>query len=447
MPLFERKPNQRTLRDKLERAQRRERFTEALAVLDELQRLEPKASRWPHKRGDVLRRMGRREDAIRAYERAVDLYAQEGFLARAVAMAKTIVSLDPKRTDALKRVEPEAARQLHRKHRPHAVTAVTDLPTVRKSILDVARDFSSSCDTATHPAQSASSDENGVLEVDLSELEVTGRSPIEAEEPSNHELPRAEQLAKLPLLPLFAEVPKLALTSLIESSQLVELSQGQTVIRIGEPADALFGIVEGSVRVMVPDTMPQRSVVLAEGDVFGEACLLRDEPRHADVIVEGMLVALRIPKAVLAELMLQYPAIEEVLLEMLTRRLLHNLLHASALFIEFDPVSKCELGRAFEILRVPAGNRLIEAGKICDGLYLPLTGKIRLVQSQGAESVVTGYGNTFGQESLISRRFSETSVFAETELIVLRLSKETFTKVAMQYPTLLARVSETMETG
>jgi hypothetical protein len=51
MPLFERKLNQRTLREKLDKARQRERFGEALAVLDKLETLEPNASRWPHKRG------------------------------------------------------------------------------------------------------------------------------------------------------------------------------------------------------------------------------------------------------------------------------------------------------------------------------------------------------------------------------------------------------------
>jgi CRP-like cAMP-binding protein len=447
MPLFGRKPSQRTLRDKLDKAQRRERFNEALAILDKLQMLEPSASRWPHKRGDLLRRIGRRDEAIHAYEQAVDLYAREGFLARAVAMAKTIVSLDPKRTDALQRVEPEAARELHRKQRPHAVTAVADCPTERKSILEAARDYSSVCDTDGDEAQSIREDEDSVLEVDLSELEVEEREPVKGEVSSSRELPRAEQLAKLPLLPLFAEVPRRALAALIESCELVELSHGETVVRIGEPADALYGIVEGSVRVLVPGSVPQRSVVLAEGDVLGEACLLDDEPRHADVVVEGMLVALRIPKAVLNDLVQKYPAIEEVLLEMLARRLLSNLLHTSALFMEFDDFSKCELGRAFEILRVSAGTRLIESGKICDGLFLPLTGKFRIDPPPGAECAASGYGPVFGQESLISRRPSQVTVYTETELIVLRLPKEAFTKIAMQYPTLLARMSEMTGTG
>ncbi len=442
MPLFGRRPNQRTLREKLDKAQRRERFNEALAILDKLQALEPSASRWPHKRGDLLRRIGRRQEAIRAYERAVDLYAQEGFLARAVAMAKTIVSLDPTRTDALQRVEPEAARELHRKQRPHAVTAVTDRPTERKSVLETARDLSSLCDSDAEQAQLVGTDEESVLEVDLSELEVAGREPVKAEALSSRDLLRAEQLAKLPLLPLFAEIPRHALTAMIESCELVELSHGEAVVRIGEPADALFGIVEGSVRVLVPGSIPQRSVVLAEGDVLGEACLLQDEQRHADVFVEGMLVALRIPKAVLSELVQKYPAIEEVLLEMLVRRLLQNLLHTSALFMEFDDFSKCELGRAFEILRVPAGTRLIEAGEICEGLFLPLTGRYSVDPPPGAERVVCGYGPTFGQESLIGRKPSGVTVCAETELIVLRLPKEVFTKIAMQFPTLLARMAE-----
>src|SRR5256885_2345099 len=81
----------RKARSKFEKALEGNRFEEAIKLLPELRRLEPQNARWPHKHGDLLRRVGRNPQAVEAYGAAVDLYASQGFIARAVAMAKTVV--------------------------------------------------------------------------------------------------------------------------------------------------------------------------------------------------------------------------------------------------------------------------------------------------------------------------------------------------------------------
>jgi hypothetical protein len=51
--------------------------------------------------------MGRKPEAIEAYERAVELYAAQGFVARAAAMAKVVIGIDSSRIDVLERVYPK----------------------------------------------------------------------------------------------------------------------------------------------------------------------------------------------------------------------------------------------------------------------------------------------------------------------------------------------------
>jgi Flp pilus assembly protein TadD len=92
------------LRAKLNQALEASRLHEALDLYELIEREKPDEPRWPHRRGDVLQRMGRKADAVRAYERAVDLYATKGFMARAAAMAKLILAIDPTRGDVFERV-------------------------------------------------------------------------------------------------------------------------------------------------------------------------------------------------------------------------------------------------------------------------------------------------------------------------------------------------------
>ncbi len=58
-----------------------------------------------------MRKLGQKAAAIEAYERGVSLYAVEGFIARAIALAKLVVDLDPSRTDVLEKVDPKVARR------------------------------------------------------------------------------------------------------------------------------------------------------------------------------------------------------------------------------------------------------------------------------------------------------------------------------------------------
>ena len=66
----------RNLRERLHSALRKERLKEALGHYETLELLEPNEPRWPHRKGDLLKRLGRPQQAVIAYERAVGLYAQ-----------------------------------------------------------------------------------------------------------------------------------------------------------------------------------------------------------------------------------------------------------------------------------------------------------------------------------------------------------------------------------
>ena len=63
------------LRDELSKALRAGRLSEALALYELIEKRKPEEPRWPHRKGDLLHRMGRRGDAVVAYERAIQLYA------------------------------------------------------------------------------------------------------------------------------------------------------------------------------------------------------------------------------------------------------------------------------------------------------------------------------------------------------------------------------------
>jgi tetratricopeptide (TPR) repeat protein len=101
------------LRDELSKALRAERFSDALALYELIEKRKPDEPRWPRRRADLLNRMGREDAAVAAYERAIELDAAKGFIERAIATAKVMLSIDPTKVAVLYRLEDEAANRLH----------------------------------------------------------------------------------------------------------------------------------------------------------------------------------------------------------------------------------------------------------------------------------------------------------------------------------------------
>ncbi len=102
------------LRDELSKALRAGRLSEALLLYELIEKRKPDEPRWPHRKGDLLNRMGREDDAVAAYERAIELYAAKGFIDRAIATAKVMLSIDPTKIAVLDRLQDEAANALRR---------------------------------------------------------------------------------------------------------------------------------------------------------------------------------------------------------------------------------------------------------------------------------------------------------------------------------------------
>ena len=95
-----REPDHRSSAE-LSRALKAERFDQALDLYELIEKRKPEEPRWAHRKGDLLRRMGRDAEAVIAYERAVHLYSEKGFDARASATARLLVAIDPSKRDVL----------------------------------------------------------------------------------------------------------------------------------------------------------------------------------------------------------------------------------------------------------------------------------------------------------------------------------------------------------
>jgi tetratricopeptide (TPR) repeat protein len=94
----------RQLRQEATEATASGKYKRALAAYLELETLESRDAQWPKRAGETYRRLNRDKDAIEAFSRAADRYAQGGFLVQAIAVCKLILQIDPRHDFALQRI-------------------------------------------------------------------------------------------------------------------------------------------------------------------------------------------------------------------------------------------------------------------------------------------------------------------------------------------------------
>jgi len=98
--------------------------------------------------------------------------------------------------------------------------------------------------------------------------------------------PKVDRLARVPL---FKELSKRDLEFLATRVDEVSLKPGQTVIREGQPTDAFFILLSGTVNVTRGE---KPAAQLGPGDFFGEIGMLDQGPATATVVADGPVEAM-----------------------------------------------------------------------------------------------------------------------------------------------------------
>ena len=441
--MFKRPSKTTNLRAQLSKALKSERVNEALDLYELIEKQRADEPRWSHRRGDLLQRIGRKADAVLAYERAVELYAAKGFVARAAAMAKVILALDPGKVDVLERVDPEAARRLHRQNRSVIVTADepptpdSDGPTTEtQSLITDALPLISDRGAPPGETRFMKPEKTEDIKLDFTDVELLQRpSPRES---LTSQRPSAATLAQLPSMPLFAEVPRYILESLIRESTLIDVENGQRLVTADTNADALYVLVEGNAVGRRGSDI--RTLLLGEGDVAGVSCLLSNVSYGEEVTACGRVRALRISKLLLDRLVHQHPPFGDVLLEILSRRLVATLLRTNPIFTAFDERTRRQIAGLFEVRRALAGTKIVEAGRRSDGMYLPLYGRIVGRTGDGTRLGNIELGQAIGQESMLTRQPSPITIEAVSEVLVLRMPAARFGNLLMKRPDVVQHI-------
>jgi CRP-like cAMP-binding protein len=127
-----------------------------------------------------------------------------------------------------------------------------------------------------------------------------------------------EKVLFLKSIDLFRALPGEELAQIAEIAEEQPFAGGDQVFSEGEPGDALYLVVEGTVKVQQNG---KQLAQLGPRDVFGEMAVLDSEPRLATVTAVKDAVLLRIARDDFRDILQERPEIGMGIIKVLSRRL------------------------------------------------------------------------------------------------------------------------------
>ena len=432
----------RKMKDRASRLYSEGKLEEALEMYRAVLELDPASLTHRIKTGDVLRKLGRRKEAIEAYEQVARRYAEDGLLLKAIAVCKVLLTVDPAHN-----ATQTMLADLYARRRSGNQAEVPSLP-VAEAPAQAVTPGVEGADTAwpsgvrvieldpeaaeapppafmaawpvsqpveagpprggTVPIVTGRAEDD--IEIEVAEIVVEVDEPIElptgpamapAGEPAAPETfdvevepgevggavvetPAATGHSAPPLIPLFSDLPKKAFVDILVRMKMLELRRGEIVIREGENGDAFYIVASGILLVTRRDAHGVEVPLarLGEGAFFGEMALLRDGARTATVKVVDDAQVFEVSRELLEELIEQYPTVASAVKNFYRQRLLASAMATHPLFAAYPADQRRELMAEFKSRSFAPGEVILQQGKKGNGLYVLLHGKVEVTRSE-----------------------------------------------------------------
>ncbi len=254
---------------------------------------------------------------------------------------------------------------------------------------------------------------------------------------------------QLPVIPLFSALSRDELKELLRTAMEVRaFHPEETIVREGEPGEALFALVEGSAGIYRGwGTANARRVAhLSAGDVFGEVALMSGAPRMATVVVDGAGVALELRKAAIGQVSATHPGVGEQLERFYRERLFENALRASPILKGLSETDRRALSAAFAPSTFEDGQQIITEGQAAESVYMLLRGSCLATHQSGNRYPDLREGDLFGELSALGGGAATATVTAAGKVLTLRLSAGEFRARVLKDPSAMRAVRQLAQT-
>ena len=421
-------------KDKAARYMVKGNWDDALKALIGAQEAAPKDTYVARKIGDMYQRMGKKDEAALAYKRAAGLFAAAGFLFKAISVNKIILSIKPDDREV-----QETLAELYSKRRaqqgypdkPKKVVPI-EIP-VMDSPIGFVITGTEYAGTVPAPEPAETKKPEPGKPVSALSIEVVKVDP-----------------ENLPWTPLFSELDQAELSQVIDKMQPVFAAEGTVVCVEGDPADSLYVISSGVVRISSRDNQgnPLWLTNLGEGEFFGEFGYFADGKRHAEVVATQDAELLQISRKDLGEIVKEFPRVQEVLHRFYKERVLDTILAKSPLFRSLKPEQRRELiEQAAPEFHEP-GSFVIQEGDDGNHLFVIKSGDVEVYTSLKDERIdlaTLGPGEIFGEISILTGSPTTANVVALTRTELVKFSRSEVVRMAEKHPQVAHLLSETKE--
>ena len=258
-------------------------------------------------------------------------------------------------------------------------------------------------------------------------------------------------------VPLLAPLTDAQLASLASCLQEVRFEDGESIVKKGDIADAMFFVKRGGALIVAPQTAdsgnPER---LGVGSVFGEGCL---EPsssravREASVVAVGATSMLRLTATSFKE---QLGSLPEVIAYNLKRDALECLtIDGTNLFDHLSGEAQEGMLKAMGEKTCKQGEKLADANKASDTLFIVKSGTVSVGGASGsspskgesAAAAQLGSGSVCNERALLTGAKAAATITASSLSVVAHtLSRAAFIEAyGSPLETLLATAAKKLE--
>jgi hypothetical protein len=276
---------------------------------------------------ELLIQAKRPGEALPFLESVADDFALQGFAARAIAVLKRIVALDPTNSQAEEKLAYLIAQENNPAPSPWRAAAEKSrgleigMEEVDDSAIGMEELPAGETDASAQPeaegAHNSAPDAPGFADVDLADPSVRHEFLSLIDMAFSPETPALTSGLSTGMAgsPLFGDFSPEELIAVMRGMRLVTFEPGEIIVSQGEAGQSLFVLASGQARAYLKDKQGRNVQVreLLEGDFFGEIALMLGSPRTATITARTRCELLELDRLQLDAIAKDRPRVRQVL--------------------------------------------------------------------------------------------------------------------------------------
>lgn len=380
------------------------KFRDALGTYEQIRTEGKKDPRIFIRIGDIRRKLEDAAGAVEAYKEALEAFAKQGFIIKAIGVCKMIIQMEPSEEAVQKRL----VELYFASNKPFAPGSAAMMAGAIKPL------------------------------------------PSEAVEAVSGALP-GKKKREFPRAPLFSDLTNEELFDVIKKVKFMEIKAGTTLFNEGDCGDSIFIVVSGDLDVLVKDENGKEVLIarFIDNDFFGEFTFFSNLPRTATVRAAADSELIEITKPDMNGITAKYPRVSRVMFDFYKERVVDRLLARSKLFSPMSPADRKEALKHVSLSSFPRGGAVVREGDPGDTMYLIKEGRATAwtIDGSGERKTVAEFnpGDFFGEIALATIRPRVANVTAVTDLQTVVFSRDIVRQVLERYPDIKTILEEVIK--